>query len=606
MRIRFKISNSWRFCLALLFVASRALAWDPTNGLILKGDVVTMDSQLHVVPDGRVVILGEKIVAVLKAGEPLPSSVSLPQALVIDTGGYIMPGLIDAHNHLEYNTLPLWRVPKRFSNRYQWSGVKAYDLDIMKPKTLLTDGRYMDQQTEAIKYAEVKAMLGGTTSIQGSPNLLSTRLLVRNIEHGNFGSDRIYTRTLSIADSRFQKDEAIALAQLMDAGKVDAWVVHLAEGTDTKSKDEFITLKKLKLLRDVTVIIHGTALQSGEFQELAHAGAKLVWSPLSNLLLYGKTTDIPTALEAGLTICLGVDWSPSGSKKLLGEIKIAHEYDKARWGHKLSDSELVKMVTVNPAMALGLDDKIGEIKVGYYADLSVFKKHRPDPYRNLIEAIERDVQLVIVGGVPCYGDLKFMKQLKGQGLETLTVQGTEKGLQAINPGVPSGNETFSECQTTLTKALLADRTYLHQHFGGGMNEAAFDRFLDKQLPGLHAVILDSLLPDKLFFNALRQSTNADLPFDVGSYWGQAEPESAMDAVLGLVNGQQTTLAFLDNDVGINSQAAKSIMNFRNGPDNNAGTADDQRFTTFAELDQQPYVGQSTLNLLRAYAASHQP
>src|SRR5439155_6648784 len=160
--------------------------------------VVTMDAQLNVIPNGQVVILDEKIVAVLKAGDPLPPSVSLPHALVISTEGYILPGLIDLHNHVEYNVLPLWTVPKLYTNRYQWASQSRYKADINSPKKLLTENVYMNQDAEAIKYAEVKALIAGTTSFQGTPDLKSTRILVRNIEQNNFGSDRIYNRTLSI------------------------------------------------------------------------------------------------------------------------------------------------------------------------------------------------------------------------------------------------------------------------------------------------------------------------------------------------------------------------------------------------------------------------
>ena len=48
-------------------------------------------------------------------------------------------------------------------------------------------------------------------------------------------------------------------------------------------------------------------------------GAKLVWSPLSNLLLYGKTTAVYDALAAGVLVSLGTDWTPSGSANLLAE-----------------------------------------------------------------------------------------------------------------------------------------------------------------------------------------------------------------------------------------------------------------------------------------------
>ena len=49
----------------------------------------------------------------------------------------------------------------------------------------------------------------------------------------------------------------------------------------------------------------------------------MVWSPLSNLLLYGATADVAAAQAAGVSIGLGSDWSPAGSKNLLGELKVA-------------------------------------------------------------------------------------------------------------------------------------------------------------------------------------------------------------------------------------------------------------------------------------------
>jgi len=265
------------------------------------------------------------------------------------------------------------------------------------------------------------------------------------------------------------------------------------------------------------------------------------------------------------------------------------------------------MVTLNPAVALGLDDKIGRIKANYYADIAVFKKNRPDPYRNLIEATERDVRLVIIGGMPYYGDLDFMKQLKGDDHEAITIEGVEKGLDVTDPGIPLGTEKFSEFEGTLTRALLADPTYLHQHFGAGITDSEFQNLLDKQIPGLHAMVLDSLVPDKAFFDALRQSTNAHLSFDVERYWSQADqsPSGGADAsLLALVNDPSTTFELLDKQVRLNSLAAGSIIEYRNGPDGVPGTADDMRFNTVEELNNVRHVGQSTLNLLRTYAASH--
>src|SRR5690242_16801415 len=41
---------------------------------------------------------------------------------VVATGGTIYPGLIELHNHLPYDVLGLWAVPKLYTNRDQWSG----------------------------------------------------------------------------------------------------------------------------------------------------------------------------------------------------------------------------------------------------------------------------------------------------------------------------------------------------------------------------------------------------------------------------------------------------------------------------------------------------
>ena len=130
----------------------------------------------------------------------------------------------------------------------------------------------------------------------------------------------------------------------MADGQVDAWMVHLAEGVRTgtggradpvSSRAEFATLSAKGLLTDMTVIIHGTGLERSDFAAMRAAptirtdgvgdgrGAKLVWSPLSNLLLYGETTDVYDAIAEEVLVSLGTDWTPSGSRTLLQELKIA-------------------------------------------------------------------------------------------------------------------------------------------------------------------------------------------------------------------------------------------------------------------------------------------
>jgi Amidohydrolase family len=78
------------------------------------------------------------------------------------------------------------------------------------------------------------------------------------------------------------------------------------------------------------------------------------------------------------------------------------------------------MVTTNPAKTLRWTQELGSIEPGKFADLLLIMKHShpsaeglPDsPYRNLIDATERDVRLVLVNGEPLCGDVDIMEKLK--------------------------------------------------------------------------------------------------------------------------------------------------------------------------------------------------
>ncbi len=108
-------------------------------------------------------------------------------------------------------------------------------------------------------------------------------------------------------------------------------------------------------------------------------GASMVWSPLSNLLLYGATADIEAAKAAGIAMALGPDWAPSGSKNLLAEIRIA-KIVSALHGGLFSDRDIVAMATRSPAKMLRWDSLLGSLEAGKLADLLVVEGAAGDPY----------------------------------------------------------------------------------------------------------------------------------------------------------------------------------------------------------------------------------
>ncbi len=218
-------------------------------------------------------------------------------------------------------------------------------------------------------------------------------------------------------------------------------------------------------------------------------GAKLVWSPLSDLLLYGQTALVYQALNADVLVSLGTDWSPSGSRNVLDELKIADialrdarllgadrdlveacritgkTSDEVRLAEKSLDRKLVEMVTTNPARTLHWEHEVGSVGVGKTADLLVITKptHKsaeelPDsPYRSLIDATEKDVALVIVNGEPLTGDVGLMEKLKPGDYETLTSArgGFEKAIDVTRAGVFKGGQTLAQIEATLREALAS-------------------------------------------------------------------------------------------------------------------------------------------------------
>ena len=142
---------------------------DPLTGpkLALTGRAVTMDEAFTVTADAVIYINQGSIVAVQDRAMAAPAG--FEDVALIDTGGTLFPGLIELHNHLSYNALPLWSpVPKLFQDRGQWPGHPDYRKLISGPMTVV--GEYRDAQDKPallaplVRYVECKCLLGGVTT----------------------------------------------------------------------------------------------------------------------------------------------------------------------------------------------------------------------------------------------------------------------------------------------------------------------------------------------------------------------------------------------------------------------------------------------------------
>jgi cytosine/adenosine deaminase-related metal-dependent hydrolase len=371
----------------------------PLAGLpfALRGCVITPDERID---DGFVEIHG----AVITSVGPDPPAADVQ---VVETGGVILPGLIDLHGHPEYNVFAAWEPPKLYRNRYQWRDSPEYDVVVREPWRQMTGENTLLRSL--MRYAEVRALVGGTTAIQGSSGIFQTadEALVRNVDRRIFGQHR----ARSVIDlGRLGDDDVERLTRQIADGDVNAVYIHLAEGTDERSRREFDELVERGLLTPATIIIHGTALTHEQLRAVREAGAKLVWSPQSNLRLYGATTPVADAIELGVPVGLGADWLPSGSPNLLAELKIAGRV-LAQQGASVSAPQLVAMVTAGAGAIAGLGDHLGRLAAGRAADVLVLERHLDDPWQNVVAADPAWIELVTIGGDLSYGRPDWISSL---------------------------------------------------------------------------------------------------------------------------------------------------------------------------------------------------
>jgi cytosine/adenosine deaminase-related metal-dependent hydrolase len=393
---------------------------------VLEGRVVTMNARHDVHDPGRVYVDGATIAAVGEAGAPAPAG--FDGAPVVRTGDTLYPGLIELHNHLSYDALPLWQVPQRFDNRGQWMRHRDYRRFVSGPATVLgKTGGFLEA---VVRYVEAKCLLGGVTTSQGialASNMGIRRFykgLVRNVE--DTGDDALPAAGTRVADV----EAGDAQAFLRTLNRSSSLLLHLAEGVDAEAREHF---RSLRIGPDDWAItpslagIHCAGLAGRDYQIFRARGGSMVWSPLSNLLLYGGTADIARAKDEELPVALGSDWSPSGSKNLLGELKVAWLVSEAR-GSVFSPRELVAMATVNPARILKWQDAVGSLEAGKRADVIAVDGRAGDPYEHLLAARETALTLVVIDGAPRYGQPRFMDRLTAGGdlHEHRTVGGAER------------------------------------------------------------------------------------------------------------------------------------------------------------------------------------
>lgn len=340
----------------------------------LVGARVTLDARTAVpatvaVEQGRVALLEP---------DAVPSRGKIDKNVTcVDLSGYILlPGLINAHDHLEFNLFP--RIGgKIYKNYVEWSE------DIYQPnRSPVREHRAVPKDVR-LWWGGVKNLLSGVTTVSH-----------HNPFHADVFNDKFPVRVVS----RYGWAHSVAMGGDICAAYAvtppsSPFIIHAGEGTDARCRQEIRVLDSLGVLRENTVLVHGVALDEAGYTLLRQRSAALVWCPSSNLFMLGTT--LPGEVVAGnAQIVLGSDSALTAEGDLLDEMRIA------RSASGISPECLFEKVTAASAEVLCLDSGEGSIREGGVANLIAIRDQGKSPAGSLAGADFRDIELVITGGAP--------------------------------------------------------------------------------------------------------------------------------------------------------------------------------------------------------------
>ncbi|MCB0155190.1 MAG: amidohydrolase family protein [Anaerolineae bacterium] len=298
-------------------------------------------------------------------------------------GGVLIPGLINAHDHLELNTFKRLKYRACYQHSRQWiEDIEARfetDPDLVEPRRQPLEDRLL--------VGALKNLVAGVTTVcHHNP-------LHKSLRRGYF------IRVVSdygFCHSLFRGDDP--LTSYRRTNPAWPWIIHLAEGLDAAAAAEFDELERLGVVQPNTVLVHGVGLTPAQRQTLIERGGGLIWCPASNQFMFGQTACVRELAEAG-KLALGSDSRLSGSFDLLAELRAA-----AQTG-QLEPAALFRLVTTFAVQVLRLREKgLGQITVGGVADLVLLPPPgQSDLYAHVLELDRQHIGLVLVGGRPVVG-----------------------------------------------------------------------------------------------------------------------------------------------------------------------------------------------------------
>ncbi|OGO39589.1 MAG: hypothetical protein A2W35_19955 [Chloroflexi bacterium RBG_16_57_11] len=390
-----------------------------------------------VIENGAIYIEGPLIVEVGLTVDLERRYLHLPGVEVIDASDKIvLPGLVDAHNHLgEAHTLLVegWlassirgivdATERIYWPAYGWlTKESAYDLTLFGLLNVLKHGATTHADAMIFPEAMARASIQARGRTVLHPQMISsvalpdardereylahTEAAIRNYHNQMDGLIRVGVH----ANAVFNCSRELLVKGMELACKYGVqFAVHIAESDDEKERTDSVWaaqgglvghMHTLGLLNRHTLLFHGSLLSEAEIDLLASADAALVHCPATNAW-FGQCAYLPYMVQAGMRLGLGTDCVTHNLFNVMLSV-LQHHNIMPRALRGLPAWKVFELATLGGARALGMEDQIGSLEPGKRADLITLDlQHNTSLFPLSVESLYDRLALNAAGSEAC-------------------------------------------------------------------------------------------------------------------------------------------------------------------------------------------------------------
>jgi 5-methylthioadenosine/S-adenosylhomocysteine deaminase len=334
---------------------------------------------------------------------------SWPDAEVIELPDHVLiPGLINAHTHSPMALLRgyaddldlhvwlqehIWPAERKFVGvEFVADGTQLAVAEMVRAGiTCFNDMYFFPESTIEI------CLKAGMRASVGIPIIEMETAWAKDVDsyvekglqlHGRYKAEPLISFTLSPHAPYTVSDEI--LGRISSLSKEHDFPVHMhvleteweiKQSHQQHNLHPLTRLEQAGLLDSRLLAVHMTQLSSEDIEKLASTGVHVVHCPQSNLKLASGICPLTALVKAGVNVALGTDGAASNNDlNLLAEGQTAALLAKGVSGDaKAVDAfQVLEMMTINGARALGIGDRVGSIEAGKQADLCAFDLSAPE------------------------------------------------------------------------------------------------------------------------------------------------------------------------------------------------------------------------------------